>query len=135
MRLKQFYKWRLYLNEDLLQDPSVQQATASSGQTAGLEDYDPFNKQKTTKAAEAGGVAGGGPAVMSPTQEAAPPPSYTQSAQNVVRADDFQVRQVTFISKSLSCTNVKYCFKFSSSAGVTGKQTNFALITLVHSGS
>ena len=71
----------------------MQQAAASSGQTAGLEDYDPFNKQKTTSSVPA---AGGQPAVMSPTQEAAPapaqPPQYTQSAQQQVTAADFQVR-------------------------------------------
>ena len=77
-----------------VQDPAVQQATANTGGVAGagLDDYDPFNKQKTTT------VGGGGsqPAVMSPTQEAAPapaqPPQYTQSAQQQVTAADFQVR-------------------------------------------
>lgn len=86
----------MYLDDDLLQDPSVQQAAASSGQPAGLEDYDPFNKQKTTSSAPGapGGVATGQPAVMSPTQEAAPapPPQYTQTAQQQATAADFQVR-------------------------------------------
>ena len=89
--------WELqYLEDDLLQDPSVQQAAASSGQPAGLEDYDPFNKQKTTSSAPgAPGAATGQPAVMSPTQEAAPapPPQYTQTAQQQATAADFQVRR------------------------------------------
>lgn len=79
-------------DENPFADPSVQQATAASGQTAGLDNYDPFNKQKTTTNSAA---AGGQPAVMSPTQEAAPapPPAYTQSAQQTVTAADFQRRQ------------------------------------------
>jgi len=79
-------------DENPFADPSVQQATASSGQSAGLDNYDPFNKQNTTTTA-----AGGQPAVMSPTQEAAPapmpPPAYTQSAQQTATAADFQRRQ------------------------------------------
>ena len=93
----------------LLQDPSVQQAAASSGQPAGLEDYDPFNKQKTTSAAPGASVATGQPAVMSPTQEAAPapPPQYTQTAQQQATAADFQVRKNELIMIfSLSRTNI-----------------------------
>ena len=67
----------------------MQQAAASSGgETAGLDNYDPFNKQKTTTTAA---PAGEQPAVMSPTQET-PPPAYNQSAQQSVTAADFQVR-------------------------------------------
>ena len=75
----------------------MQQAAASNGQPAGLEDYDPFNKQKTTVPAATSGVTTGGsqPAVMSPTQEAAPPPQYTQTAQQQATAADFQVRGVS----------------------------------------
>jgi len=83
-------------DENPFADPSVQQAAASSGQPAGLEDYDPFNKQKTTSSAPgAPGAATGQPAVMSPTQEAAPapPPQYTQTAQQQATAADFQRRQ------------------------------------------
>ena len=73
----------------------MQQATAASGQPAGLDKYDPFNKQKTTTNSAA---TGGQPAVMSPTQEAAPapapPPAYTQSAQQTVTAADFQVDKI-----------------------------------------
>ena len=73
-----------------LQDPSVQQATASSGQPAGLDDYDPFNKQNATVPA-AGGGPPSQPAVMSPTVQEAPPPPYNQAAQAAVTSADFQV--------------------------------------------
>ena len=78
-------------NVVLFQDPAVQQAAAGNGgQTAaaGLDNYDPFNKQKTTTTAAP--AAGEQPAVMSPTQEN-PPPAYNQSAQQTVSAADFQV--------------------------------------------
>ena len=111
----------------------MKQAAASSGQTAGLEDYDPFNKQQTTSSVPAVGVTGGQPAVMSPTQEAAPapPPQYTQTAQQQATAADFQVRK----ENSLSCTNVKYCFdipRLQELQVVLNKQ--FPWRTLVHSG-
>ena len=111
----------------------MQQAAASSGQTAGLEDYDPFNKQKTTSSVPA---AGGQPAVMSPTQEAAPapPPQYTQTAQQQATAADFQVRKTNWLTKSLSCTNVKHCFdipRLQELQVVQNKQ--FPWRTLVHS--
>ena len=129
----------LYLDANLLQDPSVQQAAASSGQTAGLEDYDPFNKQKTTSSVSA---AGGQPAVMSPTQEAAPapPPQYTQTAQQQATAADFQVRKVNWLMKSvislsLSCTNVKHCFDIPRLQELQVVQNkHFPWRTLVHSG-
>ena len=112
----------------------MQQAAASNGQTAGLEDYDPFNKQKTTSSVPA---AGGQPAVMSPTQEAAPapPPQYTQTAQQQATAADFQVRKGNWLTKSLSCTNVKYCFdipRLQELQVVQNKQ--YPWRTLVHSG-
>jgi len=85
-------------DENPFADPAVQQATANSGggTSAGLDNYDPFNKQNATTASVAGGVSQ--PAVMSPTQEAAPapgpaPPTYTQSAQQIATAADFQRRQ------------------------------------------
>jgi len=80
-------------DENPFADPSVQQATANTGQTAGLEDYDPFNKQKTTTApAPAAAAPPSQPAVMSPTQEVAPP-QYTPTAQQTVTTADFQRRQ------------------------------------------
>ena len=83
----------------IVQDPAVQQATANSGggPSAGLDNYDPFNKHNATSTSAGGGAGGvSQPAVMSPTQEAAPapgpaPPTYTQSAQQIATAADFQV--------------------------------------------
>jgi len=79
-------------DENPFADPSVQQATANSGQTAGLEDYDPFNKQKTTTAPAPAAAPPSQPAVMSPTQEVSPP-QYTPTAQQTVTTADFQRRQ------------------------------------------
>jgi len=79
-------------DENPFADPSVQQATASSGQPAGLDDYDPFNKQNATVPA-AGGGPPSQPAVMSPTVQEAPPPPYNQAAQAAVTSADFQRRQ------------------------------------------
>lgn len=81
-------------DENPFADPSVQQATAGTGRVAGLDDYDPFNKQNQAT------VPGGGasqapaptqPAVMSPTQEA--PPPYNPTPQQTVTTSDFQRRQ------------------------------------------
>ena len=124
----------IYLDADLSQDPSVKQAAASSGPTAGLEDYDPFNKQQTTSSVPSAGVTMGQPAVMSPTQEAAPapPPQYTQTAQQQATAADFQVRKANSLSGG---TNVKYCFdipRLQELQVVQNKQ--FPWRTLVHSG-
>jgi len=84
-------------DENPFADPSVQAATANTGKTASLDNYDPFGKQQptTTSAAApppAAGVGGGepGPAVMSPTQE---PPPYNPSAQQTATTADFQRRQ------------------------------------------
>jgi len=79
-------------DENPFADPSVQQATAGSGRVAGLDDYDPFNKQNQ-QTVGAPGVAPSlhQPAVMSPTQDA--PPQYTPSAQQTVTTADFQKRQ------------------------------------------
>jgi hypothetical protein len=72
-------------------DPSVQAATANNGgPTANLENYDPFGKQQTTTTAGPGPAVG--PAVMSPTAEA-PPPTYSQTAQQTATTADFQRRQ------------------------------------------
>lgn len=80
-------------DENPFADPSVQQATAGTGRVAGLDDYDPFNKQNQQTVS--GGGGGGGaptqPAVMSPTQEA--PPQYTPNAQQTVTTSDFQELQ------------------------------------------
>ena len=62
-------------------------ATAGSSQAPALDDYDPFNKQKTTTTPA---PAPSQPAVMSPTQEAAPP-QYTPTAQQTITSADFQV--------------------------------------------
>lgn len=79
-------------DENPFADPSVQQATANSAVAdKGLDNYDPFNKQNTTTTS-----VGQQPAVMSPTQESVPapaPPTYTQSAQQIATAADFQRRQ------------------------------------------
>lgn len=76
-------------------DPSVQQASAGGGAVQGLNDYDPFSKEKRQTAP---GLHQ--PAVMSPTsQEPAPaptgvpPPQYTPSAQQTATTADFQRRQ------------------------------------------
>jgi len=79
-------------DENPFADPSVQQATANSAQTPGLDDYDPFNKQKTTTAPAPAAAPPSQPAVMSPTQEPAPP-QYTPTAQQTVTSADFQRRQ------------------------------------------
>ena len=86
-------------DENPFADPSVQQATAANPAqaAASLDNYDPFSQQKTTTASGGGGGGGGdvsGPAVMSPTQEANPPPPYNRSAQQTVTAADFQVGQL-----------------------------------------
>jgi len=79
-------------DENPFADPSVQQATANSAQTPGLDDYDPFNKQKTTTAPAPAAAPPSQPAVMSPTQEPGPP-QYTPTAQQTVTSADFQRRQ------------------------------------------
>merc|ERR1712107_857737 len=56
--------------------------------SASLENYDPFSKDKQKVAA----APPSQPAVMSPTQEPAPP-QYTPSAQQTVTNADFQRRQ------------------------------------------
>jgi len=78
-------------DENPFADPSVQRATAGSGQVAGLDTYDPFSKEKS---------GGGQPAVMSPTVDSvtvqppsAAPPPYTPSAQQTATSADFQRRQ------------------------------------------
>jgi len=80
-------------DENPFADPSVQAATANTGKTASLDNYDPFGKQQETTTSggnSAGG--GGGPAVMSPTQEV-PPPAYQPTAQQTATTADFQRRQ------------------------------------------
>jgi len=81
-------------DENPFADPSVQAATANSGKSASLDNYDPFGKQQPTTTAAAPTASGGGvgPAVMSPTQETAPP-SYEQTAQQTATTADFQRRQ------------------------------------------
>ena len=80
-------------DENPFADPSVQQATAvnPAQSAASLDNYDPFSQQKTTTSSGGGGGEVSGPAVMSPTQEANPPPPYNRSAQQTVTAADFQV--------------------------------------------
>jgi len=76
-------------DENPFADPSVQQATAAAAPaSASLENYDPFSKDKQKVAA----APPSQPAVMSPTQEPAPP-QYTPSAQQTVTNADFQRRQ------------------------------------------
>jgi len=80
-------------DENPFADPSVQQATSASGAapTASLDNYDPFSKEKQ-RVTPAAAPATSQPAVMSPTQEAAPP-KYTPTAQQTVTNADFQRRQ------------------------------------------
>jgi len=71
-------------DENPFADPSVQRATAGSGQAAAvLDNYDPFSKDKSE------------PAVMAPTLDtpAAAPPPYTASAQQTASQADFLRRQ------------------------------------------
>jgi len=76
-------------DENPFADPSVQQATATaSTANASLDNYDPFSKEKQRVAA----VPPSQPAVMSPTQEVAPP-QYTPTAQQTATSADFQRRQ------------------------------------------
>jgi len=78
-------------DENPFADPSVQQATATAGTasaTASLDNYDPFSKEKQRVAA----APPSQPAVMSPTQEPAPPP-YNPSSQQTATNADFQRRQ------------------------------------------
>jgi len=76
-------------DENPFADPSVQQATAAAAPaSASLDNYDPFSKDKQKVAA----APPSQPAVMSPTQEPAPP-QYTPSAQQTVTNADFQRRQ------------------------------------------
>lgn len=76
-------------DENPFADPSVQQASAAAAPaSATLDNYDPFSKEKQTVAA----APPSQPAVMSPTQDAAPPP-YNPSAQQTINNADFQRRQ------------------------------------------
>jgi hypothetical protein len=76
-------------DENPFADPSVQQATTAGGTaTASLDNYDPFSKEKQRVAA----VPPSQPAVMSPTQDPAPP-KYTPTAQQTATNADFQRRQ------------------------------------------
>jgi len=78
-------------DENPFADPSVQQATTAGATTpsASLDNYDPFSKEKQRVAAA---PPPSQPAVMSPTQESAPP-KYTPTAQQTVTNADFQRRQ------------------------------------------
>lgn len=79
-------------DENPFADPSVQRATAGTGQaSAVLDNYDPFSKDSP---------AASQPAVMSPTVDtitlppsAAPPPHYSASGQQMSSTADFQKRQ------------------------------------------
>ena len=95
----------------------MQQATANSAQTPGLDDYDPFNKQKTTTAPAPAAAPPSQPAVMSPTQEAAPP-QYTPTAQQTVTSADFQVGKVLLMQNYCHVSYI--CFSLHM-LGPTGK--------------
>lgn len=75
-------------DENPFADPSIQQAASVEG-SAGMGNYDPFNKdqQKTTSGATSP------PAMMSPTREDPPPPKYEAGPQQTVTTEDFQRRQ------------------------------------------
>lgn len=68
-------------------DPSVQKATAASGDKANLEDYNPFDGQKTKTA------DGGKPTAAINGQQAAPPPAYAPTGQQQISTAEFQRRQ------------------------------------------
>lgn len=97
-------------DENPFADPSVQAATANTGKTASLDNYDPFGKQKETTTAT---TPAPGPAVMSPTQEA-PPPTYNQSAQQTATTADFQRRQEELEKKAAELARREEELKSSS---------------------
>ncbi|XP_034241466.1 secretory carrier-associated membrane protein 1 [Thrips palmi] len=85
------------------EDPAVRQVTTSTNNAQrGLEDYNPFEDQQPQPKMMGGGAGGATmfrpptaqSAIMQPSQEATPPPSYNRSAQQTqMTTAEFQRRQ------------------------------------------
>ncbi|XP_060576911.1 secretory carrier-associated membrane protein 1-like isoform X5 [Ruditapes philippinarum] len=73
-------------------DQSVQQAARGGGRQAGLDDYNPFEKDNQTKPAAGATVPGpqAAPAIMQPSND---PPPYTQSSAQRVDTSELERRQ------------------------------------------